>query len=375
MGLRVRAESSSGVACNGEPLSLSGSWDWAVEKVQRYKMNHWRVLQGDAIERLSGLPDGSARCCVTSPPYWGLRDYGVEGQIGLENSPDGFVDALVSVFREVRRVLSDDGTLWLNLGDSYAASGGDDKSGSSDQGVGRGDRPEQRRRAGLKPKDLVGIPWMVAFALRSNGWYLRSDIIWSKPNPMPESVTDRPTKAHEYIFLLSKSQRYYYDAVAIREPYAASTVGQFDQPYEGKATKDYAAAGVQNPSAIKKRITDKQRGHGRRHAGFNDRWDAMTREEQQSEGANKRSVWQVATHPYPDAHFATYPEKLIEPCILSGSAYGDTVLDPFTGSGTTGAVAVRHQRNFIGCELNPDYVELARKRIGSVAPLLAQEVA
>jgi DNA modification methylase len=358
-------------------------------------VNSWRILQGDVRDRLADLEAGSVRCCVTSPPYWGLRDYGVSGQLGLEVTPEAYVASLVHVFADVRRVLADDGTVWLNLGDSYAASGrggNPPESQHQKQATNRGSvlpagLHESARQggavgrawcgppAGYKQKDLVGIPWMVAFALRADGWYLRSDIIWSKPNPMPESVTDRPTKAHEYIFLLSKSRAYFYDAAAIREPYAASTLVQFEQPYEGQATKDYAAAGVQNPSAIKRRITDKQRGHGRRHAGFNDRWDGMERAEQLQGGANKRSVWAVATHPYPDAHFATFPEALIEPCILAGSAFGDTVLDPFTGSGTTGAVAIRHQRNFVGVELNPAYVELARTRIGRVAPMFAEEVA
>lgn len=252
----------------------------------------------------------------------------------------------------------------------------------------------------LKQKDMVPIPWMVAMALQADGWYLRSDIIWSKPNPMPESVTDRPTKSHEYIFLLSKAKNYYYDAAAIREPYAASTLREFEDGYEGKARKQYEGTGAQNASDVKRRIVDKQRGHGRRHAGFNERWDETTTKAKAAntpgqqphsfatqgfhnamgtsvrlDGANKRSVWHVSTQPYAEAHFATFPEDLIEPCILAGSAIGDTVLDPFTGSGTTGAVAIRHQRNFIGCELNPAYVELARKRIGNVAPMFASEVA
>jgi DNA modification methylase len=310
-------------------------------------------------------------------PTGGFRDYGHAGQIGLEATPDAFVGNLVAVFAAVRRVLADDGTLWLNLGDSYAhslrqsgAAHAGAKQNTNDGSIRGGFKPLPQ---GMKEKDLVGIPWRVAFALQADGWYLRSDIIWSKPNPMPESVTDRPTKAHEYIFLLSKSPRYYYDGAAIREPYAASTLTQFQQAYTGEGTKDYEAAGVQNPSDIKRRITDKQRGHVRRHAGFNDRWDAMKKEQQQAGGANKRSVWHVATQPYPEAHFATYPEKLIEPCILAGSRVGDTVLDPFTGSGTTGAVALRHQRNFIGCELNPAYVELARRRMSAVAPLFSEE--
>lgn len=336
-------------------------------------MTTWRVLTGDVRETLATVPDASVQCCVTSPPYWGLRDYGHEGQLGLEPTPDAYVANMVQVFRDVRRVLRDDGTLWLNLGDSYAPNW------SSVRPAGGGGFKDDQARArwtridGIPPKNLIGIPWRVAFALQADGWYLRSDIIWSKPNPMPESVTDRPTKAHEYLFLLTKSARYYYDAAAIREPYAASTVTQFERAYTGEATKDYAGTGAQNPSDVKRRIVDKQRGHGRRHAGFNDRCDAKEKAEQVQVGANKRSVWHIATQPYPDAHFATFPEALIEPCILAGSKVGDTVLDPFAGSGTTGAVSVRHQRHFIGCELNPAYVELARARIGREAPLFAVE--
>jgi DNA modification methylase len=343
-------------------------------------MNNWRVMQGDVRERLAELPAQSVRCCVTSPPYWGLRDYGVSGQLGLEKTPDGFVAAMVDVFQEVRRVLSDDGTLWLNLGDSYCASGGNTGGASSDGFVGRAwSGLDSKSGQGLKVKDLVGIPWMVAFALRADGWYLRSDIIWSKPNPMPESVTDRPTKAHEYIFLLSKSRNYFYDADAIREPLAAKTLTTFGTAHQSKGNDPLGGVKADNWAksiAVRKpRLKDKQRGHGRRHDGFNDRWDAMSKDEQQYAGANKRSVWTVGTHPYPEAHFATFPEQLIEPCILAGSAFGDTVLDPFTGSGTTGAVAIRHQRNFIGTELNPAYIELARKRINAVAPMFAEEVA
>lgn len=338
-------------------------------------MTTWRIMQGDVRETLASLPDGSVQTCVTSPPYWGLRDYGVSGQLGLEPTPDAYVANMVAVFREVRRVLRDDGTLWLNLGDSYAssptASVGLSPKRGQEHSVGRPPKVVGE----LKPKDLVGIPWRVVFALQADGWYLRSDIVWSKPNPMPESVTDRPTKAHEYIFLLTKSARYYYNGAAIREPYAASTVTQFEKAYTGQATKAYDGTGAQNPSDVKRRIVDKQRGHGRRHAGFNGRWDSMEKHEQMASGANKRTVWTVATQPYPEAHFATYPEALIEPCILAGSREGDTVLDPFNGSGTTGAVSVRLQRHYIGCELNPAYITLARKRIGAVAPLLASEVA
>jgi DNA modification methylase len=324
----------------------------------------WRVLEGDVRDRLSEIPDGSVQCCVTSPPYFGLRDYGHNGQIGLDTSPSAYVDALVSVFGGVRRTLRDDGTCWLNLGDSYANDGkwGGHTGGKHVAALHCSPIGRNKRYTGLKPKDLIGVPWRVAFALQADGWYLRSDIIWSKPNPMPESVQDRPTKAHEYLFLLSKSPRYFYDGAAIREPYT------------GQATKDYAGTGAQNASDVKRRIVDKQRGHGRRHAGFNDRWDAMPKDEQQMTGANKRSVWQIATHPFPGAHFAVMPEKLVEPCILAGSRPGDLVLDPFTGAGTVGAVAIRHQRSFVGVELNPAYVEIARARIGDESPLFASEV-
>ena len=288
-----------------------------------------RILVGDVRARLRDLPDGCVQTCVTSPPYWGLRDYGHAGQLGLESTPDAYVANMVEVFREVRRVLADDGTVWLNLGDSY--SGGGNYRGinstntlTSKQASNRGARGLSQqlgalgKETGCKDKDLVGIPWMVAFALRADGWYLRSDIIWSKPNPMPESVQDRPTKAHEYIFLLSKSARYHYDAAAIREPYAASTLREFEEDYTGQARKDYTGTGAQNTSDVKRRIVDKQRGHGRRHAGFNDRWDDMPKDAQQQTGANKRTVWTVATHPYSGVHFATFPPALIEPCILAG---------------------------------------------------------
>jgi DNA modification methylase len=310
-----------------------------------------------------------------------FRDYGVSGQLGLERTPQDYVEAMREVFAEVWRVLRDDGTVWLNIGDSYnnrakvrETSHQPALNNFTDdvwaERAARGGVRMSITDGQLKEKDLCGIPWRVAFALQADGWYLRSDIIWSKPNPMPESVTDRPTKAHEYIFLLTKSERYYYDAAAIREPYSASTLRQFEDGYNGTARKDFDGAGVQNASDVKRRIVDKQRGHGRRHAGFNDRWDAMPKEQQQQAGANKRTVWHVATHPYPDAHFATYPEKLIEPCILAGSRPGDTVLDTFFGSGTTGVVACRHDRHFVGCELNPVYAALGERRIRDDASLL-----
>jgi DNA modification methylase len=507
-------------------------------------VNHWRILHGDVRKRLRDLPDGSVQTCVTSPPYWGLRDYGVEGQIGLEQTPEAFVAALVGVFVEVRRVLADDGTVWLNLGDSYAGSGKGPSNEGSKQRTNVGSLVLNHRNpaqfasgqaptewlsvpAGLKGKDLVGIPWRVAFALQADGWYLRADIIWSKPNPMPESVTDRPTKAHEYIFLLSKSARYYYDAEAIKEAAVS------DGPRGGNLLNDTA----NGPN------------------GGNERWRGDRKLDWAEKGRNKRSVWTVATWPFSDwtqtsrqvrvswdesdgdttriaspdcpvhgdsavlaakalcggrasgsengsgytdvdlfeapadgfaptrqthepdsteqsldsplqpsahaaiarsnrtsrtgrapvttqpckpfagtdagtadtstprasvdsvvrtlasstaadsvscgqattgdetqihiggkcsceyyrtvteemSHFATFPEALIEPCILAGSKVGQTVLDPFNGSGTTGAVAIRHQRNYIGIELNAAYVQLARKRIGAVAPLFSEE--
>lgn len=355
-------------------------------------MSEWQVLTGDVRDVLQTIQAESVQCVVTSPPYWGLRDYGAEGQIGLEPSPDAYVAELVGVFVGVRRVLRDDGVCWLNLGDSYHNG---DKGGycndrvkafdslqAGNLGANFAGQPNRMPQPGLKPKDLTGIPWRVAFALQADGWYLRSDIIWSKPNPMPESVTDRPTKAHEYVFLLTKSERYYYDAEAITEPYAESTLRQADEGYDGQGLKDYEAAGVQNPSDAKRRIIESVRrrrqeqglvegsASERRYTGFNGRYKA---DPNLGAGRNKRSVWTINTQPYPEAHFATFPEKLVEPCILAGSRVGDLVLDPFCGSGTTGAVAIRHQRNFVGVELNPVYVELARKRIGSVAPLFAQE--
>ncbi len=314
-----------------------------------------KVIQGDALEVLRTLPDGLARCCVTSPPYLGLRDYGVEGQIGLEATPEEYVEKLVEVFREVRRVLADDGTLWLNLGDSYAGSrgGGAPSESSTLEGNGHvGGGPKLRsltasrrrdavaiprsdyRVPGLKPKDLVGMPWRVAFALQADGWYLRSDIIWSKPNPMPESVTDRPTKAHEYLFLLSKAARYFYDADAIREPDAGT-----DHP-RNVLHKPEPSGGVMSP-----------------HLGI------RRAEGRNGDGRNRRSVWTVATEPFPGAHFAVMPQALVEPCILAGSEPGDTVLDSFVGSGTVGVVAARHGRRFLGIELNTDYVAMACARI------------
>ena len=329
-----------------------------------------RILQGDVLSRLGDLPDESVDCVVTSPPYYGLRDYGVKGQIGLEETPEEYVRKIVEIFREVRRVLRSDGTLWLNLGDSYAGSwgaqsrpdGNDIKStlqeGSSLSARQIKSHPRGshtgsvKNTPGLKPKDLIGIPWKVAFALQEDGWWLRQDIIWNKLNPMPESVRDRCTKSHEYIFLLSKSEKYYYDQDSIKEP------ASFGLPNSPQSIKSPYGQGF-----TRSNMEDKQRGHGRRHAGFNERWDHMTKEEQCSGMRNKRSVWTIATQPFPEAHFATFPEELIRPCILAGCPEGGTVLDPFGGSGTTGIVAISSLRNSILIEINPAYVDIAIKRI------------
>lgn len=307
------------------------------------------ILIGDARARLAELPAGSARTCVTSPPYFGLRDYGVDGQMGLEETPDAYVAEMVALFREVWRVLADDGTLWLNLGDSYAGGGGGNynKTGVSQAGgqhiANVRNRPEWLDNAGVKPKDLIGIPWRVALALQADGWYLRSDIIWHKPNPMPESVTDRPTKSHEYLFLLTKSAKYYYDHEAIKEPAIHSSdrrAGGGRITYEGKRQGD---DGTGQEAFVS--IKDKR---------------------------NKRDVWTIPTKPFKGAHFAVMPLALVEPCILAGSAEGDTVLDPFTGSGTVGVAANRLGRNFVGTELNATYAKIAMDRIINEAPLLNQ---
>ena len=310
------------------------------------------IYPGDCLTTLRSLPDGAARCCVTSPPYWGLRDYGVAGQLGLEPTPDAYVAGMVEVFREVRRVLRDDGTLWLNLGDSYAGGGTIGRNDTTQEALARraekygtgtgsgsavGASGTRKPVADLKPKDLIGIPWRVAFALQADGWYLRSDIIWAKPNPMPESVRDRPTKAHEYVFLLSKRERYYYDAGAIAEESEnAGLLRSF-----GNAKRAGSLDGTRT---------------GNERLGAPAVPVPPTR--------NARSVWSIATQPYPEAHFATFPEELPSRCIRAGSAPGDTVLDPFGGSGTTGAIAVGLGRSAILCELNPTYIDLARQRIG-----------
>ena len=366
-----------------------------------------RILGGDVFERLAQLPDESVHCVVTSPPYWSLRAYGGgEKMIGLEETFEEHMDVLVRVFREVRRVLRSDGTCWLNYGDAYANAAPRGHFGDQgDLSVGaHGERvPKRSWPSGLKSKDLVMMPARVALALQSDGWWLRSEIVWSKPNPMPESVTDRPTSAHEKVFLLTKSAKYFYDAEAVRKPV---------QVLETRGFRPGVYGGVPpgNP-----RKTDKQRGHSRRHAGFNGRWDEMSKAEQEAMGANLRNVWTISTFGYPEAHFATFPPALVEPCIKAGTSEegccaacgspfehetagfnrrleavhsslgwqpncvcdaGDpvpaVVLDPFAGAGTVGLVAARLVgRNAILIELNLEYAEMARRRIHEDAPLFA----
>ena len=341
-------------------------------------MSYWGIFQGDCIDRLRLLESESVQCCVTSPPYWGLRDYGVAGQIGLEASVEEFVAKMVEVFREVRRVLRPDGTLWLNLGDCYASAGGTGHPGKHGCRPNRTHTQRQLKRNsaryGLKPKDLVGTPWKVAFALRDDGWFLRRDIIWHKPNPMPESVSDRPTTAHEYLFLLTKSPAYYYDADAIKEPASPNTHARIARAKPEHAGSTRANGGTRadrpmgpvlpgvNPKALTQNVSDPLRS--RQNASFAAAVADVV------PFRNKRSVWTVGSMPFKGAHFATFPPKLIEPCILAGSPPGGVVLDPFAGAGTTGLVALRHGRQFIGIELNPDYIAIARERIIADCPLL-----
>lgn len=336
-----------------------------------------RIIVGDCRDVLKSLPDESVHCVVTSPPYWGLRDYGVDRQIGLETSPDEYISEMVALFCDVRRVLRNDGTLWLNLGDSYAQSGGPGWQGKNGQ---RADRRftlvrdtvpmrncQRAAPDGLKPKDLVGIPWLVALALRADGWYLRSDIIWHKTNPMPESITDRPTKAHEYIFLLSKSQRYHYDADSILEPVSPNTHARLSQDVANQIGSHRANGGAKTNGAMKavgRGPKTTASGSGIKN---NDSFaSAVCLPVTQR---NKRTVWSIATEAFSEAHFATFPPALIEPCILAGCQMGGVVLDPFGGAGTTGLVADRLQRNAVLIELNPEYADMAARRIKNYAPM------
>ena len=333
-------------------------------------MKQNQIICGDALDILKTFPDECINCCVTSPPYFGLRDYGVEGQIGLEETVEDYILRLLEVFREVHRVLKSDGTLWINIGDSYAGSG----KGSSNypdnahnylQGTNKGMLAHKLKtypQSGIKAKDLMGIPWMLALALRNDGWYLRQDIIWQKPNPMPESVRDRCTKSHEYIFLLSKSRRYYFDYERIKEP----CVG-FDK------TSPRGSKGTLTPNSGRRKGNAKTfRGGGvyTNNKSFMNSYPAERNSHGNKENPtglrNKRSIWTVATQGLKglgETHFATFPEKLIEPCILAGCPEGGIVLDPFAGSGTTGIVAIKNNRYYIMIDLNEHYCELQRTRI------------
>jgi len=292
-----------------------------------------KIINGDALSVLRQQPDGFADMCVTSPPYYMLRDYGVDGQIGIEATPEAFISRLVDVFREVKRVLKDDGTLWVNIGDSYNGSGKNSgKPENRNKGMQDACQSKPTRVNGLKAKDLIGIPWMLAFALRADGWYLRQDIIWAKPRCVPENVTDRCTKSHEYIFLLSKSKKYYYDALSIREPSKGTWNSSKGFNKEGQARRNGSRIG--------------------------------NRKDVDQTGRNKRDVWSVVTtRGYKGAHFATFPPDLIRPCIRAGSRLGGIILDPFFGSGTVGVVAIEEGREYLGIELNSEYCELAKKRI------------
>lgn len=394
----------------------------------------WQILEGCALDLLASMASESVQCCVTSPPYWGLRDYGVaasvwggskdclhrwgevgrlhrggrsgdspatngrkarverdktrdritgafcqdcdawRGSLGLEPTPELFIEHMVLVFREVRRVLRNDGTLWLNIGDSYTDSGRGADTGSTlsgtrhNQAESRKTRVRETSRTGLAPKNLVGIPWMLAFALRADGWILRSDIIWHKPNPMPEAVKDRPTKAHEYMFLLSKSPRYYYDQESTLEPVSANTHARVSQDVAGQIGSKPANGGSRADRPMKAVGRKRQvAGEGiKANDDFHDSTALLVSRR------NKRSVWTVTTCGYREAHFATFPPKLIEPCILAGAPRGGVVLDPFSGAGTTGLVCSRLDRDYIGIELKPEYAAMARRRIANDAPLFEE---
>lgn len=347
-----------------------------------------KIFQGDSLEVLKTLPDNYIDCCVTSPPYYGLRDYGVNGQIGLEETPELYVEKMAQIFSEVKRVLKTEGTLWLNLGDSYWGSGKGSGQDNFTKNLGRktldyGGQIKNMslyKRDDFKPKDLIGIPWLVAFALRADGWYLRQDIIWNKPNPMPESVTDRCTKSHEYIFLLSKSAKYYYDQNAVKQPITDTTVLRMAQQLENQKGSERVQGKTNgNMKAVgpgRKPRPDDNRGGNQGsergipamgidgngfngHSGYFDSCGNLL-----GGGlANKKSVWTVTTKPFKEAHFATFPEDLIVDCLKAGCPENGIVLDPFMGAGTTGLVARKLNRNYIGIELNPDYIKIAEARI------------
>jgi DNA modification methylase len=347
-----------------------------------------KIFHGEAFDILSKMPDSHVNCVVTSPPYWALRDYGVAGQIGLEKSPFEYLEKMVVLFRELRRVLKPDGTCWINMGDTYCST---DKWGGSSGGkhsqAENGTFPSATCRSrkphinNIKPKDLCGMPWRLAFALQDDGWYLRSDIIWHKTNPMPESVYDRPTKSHEYIFLLTKQRRYFYDAAAIKEPVTgnAHARGHGVNPKTWKTPDGWdTTSGTGSHGSFHRNGREKGKTPVKNSLIHIDRDPALRPKRPRQnhsfsaavaglvDSRNKRSVWSVACAPYRGAHFATFPPRLIEPCILAGCPADGLVLDPFAGSGTSGEVALKHGRNFVGIELNAAYVELIRLRLGSV---------
>ena len=377
------------------------------------------LIIGDCLEKLKELPDQSVNCCVTSPPYWGLRDYGVQGQIGLEETLEEYISVMVAVFREVKRVLRDDGTCWINMGDCYAGSWAGTSVKPDGGGKHRPCAEQLHPRRGIVPlnlkrKDLVGLPWRVAFALQADGWYLRQDIIWAKPNPMPESVRDRCTRAHEYIFLLSKSARYYYDQEAIKEPCVGVEMangfrgsaycdhetrdntkggkrkvkGNITSPpswkgsifHDGKNAEIHPNVGKNRKIKVPSGWETSKDAHGNYHRDGRGEPQYKEFDKSMAAGApgingrkhldygmkNKRSVWIVPPALYSEAHFATYPPRLVEPCILAGCPPGGTVLDPFLGSGTTAEVAIKHQRDWVGIEINPDYRDLIEKRLNAV---------
>lgn len=337
-----------------------------------------RILVGDCIDMMRTLPDQSVQTCITSPPYFGLRDYGVDGQIGLEETPAEFIARLVEVFREVRRVLRDDGTVWVNMGDSYASKpngpvgfGGHNTDAPHVAVRTANARRSSRIPEGFKHKDMMGMPWRLAFALQDDGWYLRQDIIWNKPNPMPESVRDRCTKSHEYVFLLSKSKKYYFDQAAILEPCSPNTHARLSQDVQAQIGSERANGGAKSNGNMKATARktngvgwghgsdaeERQRGRVKDNESMNSALAIMPTER------NKRSVWTVSTHSFKGAHFATFPPDLIRPCVLAGTPRGGVVLDPFGGAGTTSLVSMQEGRRSIICELNPEYAAMARRRI------------
>lgn len=339
-------------------------------------MNTWRILEGDVRACLADLPSDSVNCAVTSVPYWGLRDYGVAGQRGLEQTPEQWAADLVADFRELRRVLRPDGVLWLNCGDSYASKSGGGGGGFLGA-INESMSAEYHFRRGLAPgykaKDLIGQAWMLAFALRADGWWLRCDVIWSKPNPTPEPARSRPMRNHEYIFLLTRSADYWYDDDAVREPHADpdrsdSPMGDTRRLDNDARNDRMASGGLKSGRSKTFRAMDRRTSGAAGHVTPRKRtYNPL--------GRPRRSVWEVASQPLGDDHFAAYPERLVEPCILAGCPEGGVVLDPFSGSGTTGVVSLKRNRSYIGIEINPKYVAMSRRRLAVAAPLFSQEVA